>query len=85
MNGRQPSSSGSSQKMLGVTFDVTDPIEKELYTYVHQKTNNFSQLVKHLLFAWRYGYQQGSDVHKTKAPDPIVKKNEIRNSGLPFG
>lgn len=84
MNGRQPSSPGSSKKMLGVTFDVADPLEKELYMYVHQKTDNFSQLVKHLLFAWRYGYQQAGG-NKTNTPDPVIKKNEIQNSGLPFG
>lgn len=85
MNGRQSPSSGSSKKMLGVTFDVADPLEKELYIYVHQKTDNFSQLVKHLLFAWRHGYQLGSGGNKMKVSEPVVKKNEIRDSGLPFG
>lgn len=85
MNYQQPPSS-SSKKMLGVTFNIADPLEKDLYMYIHQKTDNFSQLVKHLLFAWRYGYQQaeGNQV-PSKSIEPATQIKEIRNSGLPFG
>ncbi|SFX28658.1 hypothetical protein SAMN04487866_103157 [Thermoactinomyces sp. DSM 45891] len=85
MNGRQSAPSGSSQKMLTVTFDISDPLEKDLYMFIHQKTDNFGNLAKHLLFAWRHGYQKGSGNQSPKIADPITKKNEIRNSGLPFG
>lgn len=70
-----------SKKMLGVTFNMTDPLERDLVIFVEQRTGNFSNLVKHLLFAWRYGYLDPTPKQK-KRPS---QTNEIRNSGIPFG
>lgn len=72
--------SGLSKKMLGVTFNMSDPLEQEIYHFVENRTDNFSALVKHLLFAWRYGYMEPA----SKKPQSSRETYEIQNSGIPF-
>ncbi|MBD1371209.1 hypothetical protein IC620_02400 [Hazenella sp. IB182357] len=75
--------SRSAKKMLGVTFHMSDPLDRELYHYVEEKSDNFSDLVKHLIFAWRHGYQISTE--SNGGPSELEQKKEIKNSGLPFG
>lgn len=70
-----------SKKMLGVTFNMYDSMDKELYEYVERY--NFSELVKHLLFTWKYGYLDGGQ-EKKEVPSP-GQKRDIQQSGIPFG
>jgi hypothetical protein len=70
------------KKTVGVSFDLSDPMEYDLFQYAHRKTDNFGNLVKHLLFAWRYGYLETDGRRETSPPDTA---QVIRNSGLPFG
>lgn len=72
-----------SKKMLGVTFNMSDPLEREIYHFVENRTDNFSNLVKHLLFSWRYGYMEADT--ESKQPQTTKETYEIRNSGIPFG
>lgn len=73
----------SSKKMLGVTFNMSDPLEREIVHFTEENTDNFSNLVKHLLFAWRYGYME-VDI-QCKQAQTTKETYEIRNSGIPFG
>jgi hypothetical protein len=57
-------------------------MENDLFQFAQRKTGNFGDLVKHLLFAWRYGYLEPDGEWKTSQPDAA---QVIRNSGLPFG
>jgi hypothetical protein len=70
------------KKTVGVSFDLSDPMEKDLFQFAQRKTGNFGDLVKHLLFAWRYGYLEPDGEWETSRPDAA---QVIRNSGLPFG
>jgi hypothetical protein len=75
-----------AKKVKGVSFNLKDPRERNLLKMT--KDHNFSGLVKSLLFL----HFSGGDVQK-KAPKATISigeavpasKNEIRNSGIPFG
>jgi hypothetical protein len=73
-----------SRKTLGVTFDMADPLERELYQFVERRTRHFSDLVKHLLFAWRHGYLN-PEPPRERRTEKTDGRQEIRKSGLPFG
>ncbi|WP_124727778.1 hypothetical protein [Staphylospora marina] len=74
---------GKTGKSVWVTFDLTDPLERELYRFLERKTRNVGDLVKHLLFAWQNGWIDVEVPGRRRESGKNVQ--EIRSSGLPFG
>jgi hypothetical protein len=71
-------------KSVLVTFDLTDPLERELYRFLERKTQHAGDLVKHLLFAWQNGWIH-VEVPGQRRESGRSGAQEIRSSGLPFG
>jgi hypothetical protein len=70
------------RKTVIVSFDLTDPLERELLLFAERRTRHPDLLIKHLLFAWRQGWLKG----ESASPAPVENKSQtIRKSGIPFG
>ncbi|MFC4076674.1 hypothetical protein [Salinithrix halophila] len=69
----------SYKKMKCVSFDMAERSDRALYDMVSRNREDFSDLVKKLLFSWAYGYQ------KPEKEEPRDQGEDIRNSGVPFG
>jgi hypothetical protein len=70
------------KKIVTVSFDLTDPLERELLLFAERRTRHPDLLIKHLLFAWRQGWLRA----EATSPVPAENKSQtIRKSGIPFG
>ncbi|PTM59410.1 hypothetical protein [Desmospora activa] len=67
------------KKMKTVTFDMSNPQERELFMVVERNPVHFSDWVKKLLFQQIYGRSEPTSESSQDHGEAI------RNSGLPFG
>ena len=78
MSREVPSSLSKGKKVFFVTFDMDDKIERDLVKRIDEFTNDFSKLMKHLLFS--FVYKDSFNFKKT-----LEETNDVKKSGIPFG